>query len=398
MARIVRGIGDIVQRAIKKSARPVRNIATGYLSAKIANTQANDELKADIFRTAGTEYLTEEKPEFEKIEKSRANEFKAVSAYLGNEKYADYFDANGFNTGDGEFLNRVKDFMKKHKIRNDQWERYIPVTNYEDRYKTRAKSFNEKYDEVFKEIGMKNVGGVGPNTLKSLLKTMPEDQELTQEVTIPGTEDKYMGPEEKGFMVEGTPETSEIQTVERYTAATPTSELFTTIPESEGKMEPQFRLRMNDAVGVSLDSMGLSGKYKVGLDGNLDVTNFDEADNAKYGYASELINNEFLQPNFDTRTYQLVGSNVGTYIENYERDIVNAHNTYSTALYNSPASTQPQGDAAYKIFLDTPEMATLLMRYARGSRAERKLIEAKFGKSYSYSEFFAKYLDELAPE
>ena len=85
MARIVRGIGDIVQRAIKKSARPVRNIATGYLSAKIANTQANDELKADIFRTAGTEYLTEEKPEFEKIEKSRANEFKAVSAYLGNE-------------------------------------------------------------------------------------------------------------------------------------------------------------------------------------------------------------------------------------------------------------------------------------------------------------------------
>ena len=374
--------------------RMFRNVATGYLSAKIANTEANDKLNARIIEAAGLKYHNETVPEFEKNEKNRASAYNQLAKILESEEAADYLDANGFIIGDGKDVERNLKLLEDKNIKADAFKNYIPTTNYSDRYKVRAASIEERGAQIHKDLGMRQ-GGIGPSVIEGLV-TKPMDADISTTVTIPAVEPQQI--EGTPIMTRGTPETSEIQTVKRYTADTPMSELFTTIPESEGKMEPQFRLRMNDAVRVSLDSMGLSGKYKVGLDGNLDVTNFDEADNAKYGYASELINNEFLQPNFDTRTYQLVGSNVGTYIENYERDIVNAHNTYSTALYNSPASTQPQGDAAYKIFLDTPEMATLLMRYARGSRAERKLIEAKFGKSYSYSEFFAKYLDELAPE
>ena len=35
-----------------------RSIATGYLGAKIANTEANDRLKADVLKTTGTNLLT----------------------------------------------------------------------------------------------------------------------------------------------------------------------------------------------------------------------------------------------------------------------------------------------------------------------------------------------------
>ena len=44
-------------RMLGKVARPARNIATGYLSAKIANTEANDELKADMIKRVGINFI-----------------------------------------------------------------------------------------------------------------------------------------------------------------------------------------------------------------------------------------------------------------------------------------------------------------------------------------------------
>ena len=44
--------------------RVAKGVTTGYLSAKIANTEANDALQADIIRAAGLEYHTKTRPEF----------------------------------------------------------------------------------------------------------------------------------------------------------------------------------------------------------------------------------------------------------------------------------------------------------------------------------------------
>ena len=40
--------------------RMFRNVATGYLGAKIANTEANDKLNANIIEQAGLHFYNEE--------------------------------------------------------------------------------------------------------------------------------------------------------------------------------------------------------------------------------------------------------------------------------------------------------------------------------------------------
>jgi len=51
--------------------RLARGVATGYLSAKIANTEANDRLKEDMIRGVGENYLNNTLPEFQKRERIR---------------------------------------------------------------------------------------------------------------------------------------------------------------------------------------------------------------------------------------------------------------------------------------------------------------------------------------
>ena len=50
--------------------RMARGIATGYLSAKIQNTEANDRLKEDIIRQSGENFYNNTLPEFQKRERT----------------------------------------------------------------------------------------------------------------------------------------------------------------------------------------------------------------------------------------------------------------------------------------------------------------------------------------
>ena len=43
-------------KLLSKVARPARNITIGYLGAKIANTEANDELNANIAERSGLNF------------------------------------------------------------------------------------------------------------------------------------------------------------------------------------------------------------------------------------------------------------------------------------------------------------------------------------------------------
>ena len=373
-----------------------RGILTGFGMATIKNKEAKDNAKMEVVKAAGLDYVTNQLPEHKKREANRASAYKQLAKILDSEEAVDFLDANRFLVGDGKDVERTLEMLKNKKIKPDAFKNYIPTSNYSDRYNQRQTDFNSRFSDVTKNFNIQG-SGIGPSVVKGLLTQEEGDMTRTEEVTTPAVEPQQI--EGTPIMTSGTPERTETITTEipRTTADTPMSEFFTDLLPS-GKMEPQFRLRMNDATRVALDSMGLSGKYNVGADGTLNITNFDEADNAKYGYAAELVNQQFLKQNFNPDAFQSVGASVGTYIEDYEKTIVNAHKIYSKALFKSPASVQPQGDAAYNIFTDTPGMPDLLMRYARGSRAERKLIEAKFGKSYSASAFFARYLDELAQE
>ena len=89
--------------------RAARGIATGYLGAKIANTEANDRLKEDIIRQSGENFYNNTLPEFQKREKNRENTYNQVSKIYGND-VAEYFDQGGFMTGlstDFETINEM---------------------------------------------------------------------------------------------------------------------------------------------------------------------------------------------------------------------------------------------------------------------------------------------------
>ena len=61
--------------------RMAKGVATGYLSAKIANTEANDKLNADIIKAAGLRFHEKTYPEWEEKEK-----FKKAAKNIAEDK------------------------------------------------------------------------------------------------------------------------------------------------------------------------------------------------------------------------------------------------------------------------------------------------------------------------
>ena len=202
--------------------RMARGVGTGYLSAKIANTEANDKLNNDILKAAGLEYHTNTLPKFKTTETSRASEYKQIAVLLGSEEGADYFDANDFILGDGKSVERVQSFLKNKKIKTDAFKDYLPTTNYADRYNTRVTSIEERGAQIHKDLGMRQ-GGIGPSVIEGLV-TNPMDQEstITKEITTAGPSEQIEGtpivtsPMETKTVTEPVPRTTELSDVSTF--------------------------------------------------------------------------------------------------------------------------------------------------------------------------------------
>ena len=95
--------------------RMFRNVATGYLSAKIANTEANDKLNANIIERAGLNFYENTLPEWQKTEKIRETEFKQISSAYG-EDFANAAAEEGWITGDGNAFNNISSILKTKNI------------------------------------------------------------------------------------------------------------------------------------------------------------------------------------------------------------------------------------------------------------------------------------------
>ena len=202
--------------------RMAKGIATGYLGAKIANTEANDALNADILRAAGLEYHTKTLPEHRKTEKQRASEYKQISLLLESEEAADYFDANDFILGDGKSVERVQSFLENKSIKANAFKDYIPTTNYADRYNTRSASLEERSAQIHKDLGMRQ-GGIGYSTIEGLItKPMGEQETTTSEVTTAGPSEQIEGtpiatsPMETKTVTSTLPRTTELSAVSDF--------------------------------------------------------------------------------------------------------------------------------------------------------------------------------------
>ena len=175
--------------------RMARGIATGYLGQKLANTAANDELKAGIIERAGINFYENTLPEFQKKEKNRSETYKKLSAKYTPE-IAEYMDQEGFITGSSnDYANIVKELGANDNFNETKLKAYLEATDagtYESRKKTRISNIQDR--EKFVMSGLEN-NQIGNMTAKLFLSkdetttdatTDTAPKTTTEEVTIPG--------------------------------------------------------------------------------------------------------------------------------------------------------------------------------------------------------------------
>ena len=187
-----------------------RGILTGFGMAAIKDKEAKDNAKMEVVKAAGIDYYTNQLPAHKKEEANRSRAYKELTAIFGSEEAADFYDAN-FSRGDGKDVERALKMLEDKKIKANAFKDYVPTENYGDRYKTRQTDFETRFDIVNKNLTMQQ-GGLGESTVKGLLTKPEGDITTTKEVTTPAVEPQDMGPAEKGFMTEGTPEKTETVT------------------------------------------------------------------------------------------------------------------------------------------------------------------------------------------
>ena len=204
-----------------------RGILTGFGMAAIKDKEAKDNAKMEVVKAAGIDYHTNQLPAHKKSEASRAKEYSMVSKLLNSEEAADYFEANGFITGDGKGVERVQSYLENNSIKADAFKDYVPTENYSDRYKQRQTDFESRFDIVKKTFDMQG-SGIGPSTVNGLLTKPAGDITTTEQITTPAVEPQDMGPPEKGFMTSGTPERTEevTTTLPRTSSESAMSEFF----------------------------------------------------------------------------------------------------------------------------------------------------------------------------
>jgi len=202
-----------------------RGILTGFGMAAIKDKEAKDNAKMEVVKAAGLDYHTNQLPAHKKAETNRAQAYTQLTKILGSEEAADYFDANGFITGDGKDVERIQAMLEDKGIKPDAFKDYVPTSNYSDRYKQRQTDFESRFDVVKKTFDMQG-SGIGPSTITGLL-TKPEGaMTTTEEVTTPAVEAEQIPG--TPIMTSGTPEKTETITTEipRTTADSPMSEFF----------------------------------------------------------------------------------------------------------------------------------------------------------------------------
>jgi hypothetical protein len=205
--------------------RIAQGLATGYLGAAIKDKESKDNARLEVVKAAGIDYYTNQLPAHKKSEENRAQTYNQLSKMFGSEEAADYFDANGFITGDGKDLERITKMLEDKNIKPGAFKDYIPTSNYSERYKTRQTDFETRFEPVAKTLIMQQ-GGLGKSTVDGLLTKPEGDITTTEQVTTPAVEPQQI--EGTPIMTSGTPEKTETitTTLPRTTADTAMSEFF----------------------------------------------------------------------------------------------------------------------------------------------------------------------------
>ena len=141
--------------------RAARGIATGYLTAKVADTAAQDELNREFILQATNQYFNVDKPNFIADEKKRSANIDYISTKL-SPVYANYADANNITLSDvntRDFISSINDLSNEDKFKIE--------STITQRKKTRTQTFDEKNKFITDQF--KNLkGGFGSMNMTNM--------------------------------------------------------------------------------------------------------------------------------------------------------------------------------------------------------------------------------------
>ncbi len=358
-----------------------RSIATGYLGAKIANTEANDRLKANILETTGTNLLTKVIPNAIEDEKIRRQNYDMLVDQYGVNA-ANVIDSGGF-TMDKAGMTRLDELLKNNKLDLKALDASVFETDFNNRYNTRVKTDQEKYNPILKQLGIDGIGSLGYNTVEALVKPETITTKDQMSDTVVQTPIEFDSMQLKDYL--------------------------TPRPDEEFGESSQYRLRKNDIIKQAVTATGLNAKFITNPDGSTTVTDIDEASQNKFQLVTEYSSDMFAKtPN---RTdYLNIGNEAATKVTALESLAKNGNNAMTNYFqshiqkapkvdgkvdYTSEEKVYPLKDGtmvnAREVF--ERQNADLIKAYIVGSITQKNFIREKFGRGYSV--FFDQIDDAL---
>jgi len=166
-----------------------RGIATGFLQAKIRNTEANDALKANTLARVGETLIGETIPNAVEAEKVRRTNYDNLAADYGV-PFAELADVRKF-TVDDTSMQRLDELLKNNQLDKEKLKNANFETDFNTRYNQRVKSAEEKYNPILQKIGIDNIGGLGFNTVEALVKPTTTTTKDTMADTVTQTPIKF---------------------------------------------------------------------------------------------------------------------------------------------------------------------------------------------------------------
>lgn len=160
--------------------RAAQGIATGYLQAKIRNTEANDALKANTLMRVGETLIGETIPNAIEAEKTRRTNYDILVGEYGPNA-AEVFDINKFTVDDASMA-QLRKLLEENELNKEALKDANFATDFNTRYNTRVKSAEEKYSPILKQLGVDNIGALGYNTVEALVKPQAMDTISTKDM------------------------------------------------------------------------------------------------------------------------------------------------------------------------------------------------------------------------
>ena len=146
----------------------LRGIATGFLQAKIRNTEANDALKAQTLARVGETLIGETIPNAVAAEKERRTNYDMLSSEF-TPNFAEVADKSGFTLND-DTMKVLREKLKEGNLDKKALENANFQTDFNTRYNQRAETAEEKYSPILKQLGIDGIGSLGYNTVEALVK------------------------------------------------------------------------------------------------------------------------------------------------------------------------------------------------------------------------------------